>query len=169
MWQIYLNIQIFEYIGQEYLFGHSFVFIILIQIYPDIRSYQICLYEYIRTFIRECIIVWKQFKYPNIGTIFHTNMYSDIQSCHIFITNIFKHLFVSFFWYEYIGTLVQLIFLWISHSASYLVLFVLWMAMLVKEMRIEACIKVILSISIDLLQDNSITWNERIQKVNLKW
>ena len=36
---------IFEYIGHEYLFGHSFVSIFRLQIYSDIRSCQIFLYE----------------------------------------------------------------------------------------------------------------------------
>ena len=50
-------IQIFEYIGHEYIFGHSFVSIFLLRIYSDIRSCQICLYEYIRTFVGECVRV----------------------------------------------------------------------------------------------------------------
>ena len=45
-------IQIFEYIGHEYIFRHSFVSIFLLRIYSDIRSCQICLYEYIQTFVR---------------------------------------------------------------------------------------------------------------------
>ena len=50
-------IRIFEYIGHEYIFGHSFVSIFLLRIYSDIRSCQICLYEYIRTFVGECVRV----------------------------------------------------------------------------------------------------------------
>ena len=50
-------IRIFEYIGHKYLFGHSFVSIFLLRIYSDIRSCQICLYEYIRTFVGECVRV----------------------------------------------------------------------------------------------------------------
>ena len=50
-------IRIFEYIGHEYIFGHSFVSIFLLRIYSDIRSCQICLYKYIRTFVGECVIV----------------------------------------------------------------------------------------------------------------
>ena len=50
-------IRIFEYIGHEYIFGHSFVLIFLLQIYSDIRSCQICLYKYIRTFVGECVRV----------------------------------------------------------------------------------------------------------------
>ena len=50
-------IRIFEYIGHEYIFGHSFVSTFLLRIYLDIRSCQICLYEYIRTFVGECVRV----------------------------------------------------------------------------------------------------------------
>ena len=50
-------IRIFEYIGHEYIIGHSFVSIFLLRIYSDIRSCQICLYEYIRTFVGECVRV----------------------------------------------------------------------------------------------------------------
>ena len=50
-------IQIFEYIGHEYIFGHSFVSIFLLRIYSDICSCQICLYKYIRTFVGECVRV----------------------------------------------------------------------------------------------------------------
>ena len=50
-------IRIFEHIGHEYIFGHSFVSIFLLRIYSDIRSCQICLYEYIRTFVGECVRV----------------------------------------------------------------------------------------------------------------
>ena len=50
-------IQIFKYIGHEYIFGHSFVSIFLLRIYSDIHSCQICLYEYIRTFVGECVRV----------------------------------------------------------------------------------------------------------------
>ena len=57
VWRIYSNIRIFEYIGHEYIFGHSFVSIFLLRIYSDIRSCQICLYEYIRTFVGECVRV----------------------------------------------------------------------------------------------------------------
>ena len=48
---------IFEYIGHEYIFGHSFLSIFLLWIYSAIRSCQICLYEYIRTFVGECVRV----------------------------------------------------------------------------------------------------------------
>ena len=47
VWQIYFNIWTFKYIGHKYLFGHSFISIFLLQIYLDIRLYQICLYQYI--------------------------------------------------------------------------------------------------------------------------
>ena len=57
VWRIYSNIWIFEYIGHEYIFGHSFVSIFLLRIYSDIRSCQICLYEYIQTFVGECVRV----------------------------------------------------------------------------------------------------------------
>ena len=57
VWRIYSNIRIFEYIGHEYIFGHSFISIFLLWIYLDIRSCQICLYEYIRTFVGECVRV----------------------------------------------------------------------------------------------------------------
>ena len=46
-----------EYIGHEYLFKNSFLSICLLQIYSDICSCQICLYEYIRTFVGECVRV----------------------------------------------------------------------------------------------------------------
>ena len=42
VWRIYSNIRIFEYIGHKYIFEHLC---------------QICLYEYIRTFVRECVRV----------------------------------------------------------------------------------------------------------------
>ena len=48
---------ILEYFGHKYLFEHSRVSNLLKQIYSDIRSRQICLYEYIRTFVRECVRV----------------------------------------------------------------------------------------------------------------
>ena len=54
--RIYLNI--FEYIGHKYLFGHSFVSIFW---YKYILTFKNCLYEYIRTFVRECARVWKLF------------------------------------------------------------------------------------------------------------
>ena len=50
-------IRIFEYIGHKYIFGHSFVSIFLLQMYLDIRLYQICLFEYIGTVIRQCVSV----------------------------------------------------------------------------------------------------------------
>ena len=50
-------IRIIEYIGHEYILGHLFVSIFLLQIYSDIRSCQICLNEYIRTFVGECVRV----------------------------------------------------------------------------------------------------------------
>ena len=52
VWQIFSNIQI--YWSQIYIFGHSFVSIFLLRIYSDIRLCQICLYEYIRTFVGVC-------------------------------------------------------------------------------------------------------------------
>ena len=45
-------IQIFEYIGHKYLFGHSFVSNLFVQIYLDIRLCQKKLYEYIWIFAR---------------------------------------------------------------------------------------------------------------------
>ena len=48
---------IFECIGHKYLLGHSFVSIFILRLYSDIHSYQICLNEYIRTFVRECVRV----------------------------------------------------------------------------------------------------------------
>ena len=48
-------IRIFKYIGLKYLFGHSFGSILFVRIYLDIRSGKICLYEYIQTFVHECV------------------------------------------------------------------------------------------------------------------
>ena len=48
-------IQIFEYIGLKYLFGHSFGSILFVTIYLDIRWGKICLNEYIQTFVHECV------------------------------------------------------------------------------------------------------------------
>ena len=59
VWRIYSNIRIFEYIWHKYLFGHSFGSILFVRIYSDIRSGQICLYEYIQTFVHECVREWK--------------------------------------------------------------------------------------------------------------
>ena len=94
VWRIYSNIRIFEYIGLKYLFGHSFGSILFVPIYLDIRWGKICLYEYIQTFVHECVREWKQAEYSNIRTIFNTNIYSDIRSCKIFYSNIFGHSFV---------------------------------------------------------------------------
>ena len=38
VWQLYLDIQIFKYIGHKYLFGPSFVSNLFVQIYSDISS-----------------------------------------------------------------------------------------------------------------------------------
>ena len=83
---------IFKYFGHKYLFGHSFAFIFLMRIYSDIRSQQICLYEY----IRECKNLMNILIYSNIHTIFETNICSDIRPWQIFYTNIFGYLFVIF-------------------------------------------------------------------------
>ena len=56
VWRIYLNIWIFKFIGHEYLFVHSFESIFLWRIYSDIHLCQICLYDYIQTFVCECVI-----------------------------------------------------------------------------------------------------------------
>ena len=126
VWQINLNIRIFEYICHKYLFGHSFVSIILIQIYSDIRSCQICVYEYIRKFIRERVRAWKLFEYSNVFEYSYNFQYEYI----------FKHSFMSIFCYKYIRTFVCIIFytnmfghsfmlkfLWISHSVLFYSLF----------------------------------------------
>ena len=72
-------IRIFEYIGHEYIFRHSFVSIFLLRIYSDIHSYQVFLYEYIRTFVRQCVRAWKLDEYSNIFE-YSYNIYSDICS-----------------------------------------------------------------------------------------
>ena len=85
---------IFEYIGHKYIFWHSFVSIFLLWIYSDIHSYQVCLYEYIRTLVRQCVksvktrrifeysynfqdeyLFWHSFK-----SNFLIQIYSDIRS-----------------------------------------------------------------------------------------
>ena len=50
-------IRIFEYIGHKYLFGHSFVSTFLLGICSNIRLREICLNEYIRIIVRECVRV----------------------------------------------------------------------------------------------------------------
>ena len=86
--RIHSNIQIFKYIGHKYLFGHSFGPNFCLQIYSDI-----CLYEYIRTSLRECAKTKRRI-YSNIHTNFNTNISSDIRSCKILCTNVFGYSFV---------------------------------------------------------------------------
>ena len=114
----------------KYFYGRSFVLICLMWIHSDICSCQICLYEYIHTFVRERIRVWKLFewiqKFIQFSIPLCIRTYVHVKFC----WNIFRHLFLSFIntdIYEY-SFLLKL--LGMSHSGPHSTVLgrsVLWM------------------------------------------
>ena len=80
-----------------------YVSIILILIYPEIRSCQICVLQYIRTFFvsMKTIRIFLEF---------------SVRICQIFVTNIFRPSFVSFFYTNMLGRSFVLKLLRMLHS-----------------------------------------------------
>ena len=84
--------KIFEYWAQIFIRTFN-------RIYSNICLCQICLYEYIRTFVRECVRVWKLVEYSNIYKYLynHHNMNNategNLESTHL--TFVFRKPFLD--------------------------------------------------------------------------
>ena len=96
VWRIYSNIWIFKYIGNKYLFGHTFVSIFIYKfIWTFVRIKLVCtnifghsfvsLWKLVKTFIQFSILIFIR---AFICVKFLIQIYSDIHSCKFIDTNI---------------------------------------------------------------------------------
>ena len=96
VWRIYSNIWIFKYIGNKYLFGHTFVSIFIYKfIWTFVRIKLVCtnifghsfvsLWKLVKTFIQFSILIFIR---AFICVKFFIQIYSDIHSCKFIDTNI---------------------------------------------------------------------------------